>query len=52
MYYSFDNDLRKIRVNQIASINVTNEEDQMSKYIKEIWIFPQNNRSFLVLEYM
>lgn len=34
MNYSFDSELRKIRVNQNASINVTNEEDQMSKYKK------------------
>lgn len=45
MYCLFENDLRKIRVNQIANINVTNKEDQMLEKYK-IWIFPQNNRTF------
>lgn len=45
MYCLFENDLRKIRVNQIANINVTNKEGQMLEKYK-IWIFPQNNRTF------
>lgn len=44
MYCLFDSELKNIRVNQPAKINVTNEEDQMSEKYK-IWFFPQKNRT-------